>query len=201
MTAEAPESGNLNKHLSANPLQRFFIGRFLNTLRQALSGISYASLCEIGCGEGFVLKDLSDHGLLSGRRVTGMDPRQEALDFAGSFVPQVDFRRGSIYALPFKNKEWDCVLALEVLEHLDDPAKALQELSRVANYLVLSVPHEPFFQTANFLRGKNWKLWGNDPEHIHHWGMKGFRKLIQPYGEILKLEAPFPWLMAVLKAG
>lgn len=90
-------------------------------------------------------------------------------------------------------------MMLEVLEHLEDPAKALYEAARVGEYLLVSVPHEPFFMAANFLRGKNWSRWGSDEEHIHFWGKRTFRKLLEPYGEVLRFETAFPWLVALLK--
>ena len=90
-------------------------------------------------------------------------------------------------------------MMLEVLEHLEDPARALREASRVGEYLLVSVPHEPFFMAANFLRGKNWSRWGSDEEHIHFWGKRTFRKLLEPCGEILRFETAFPWLIALFK--
>ena len=88
---------------------------------------------------------------------------------------------------------------LEVLEHLEDPARALREAARVGDFLLVSVPHEPLFRAANFLRGKNWSRWGNDSEHIHFFGKKSFRALLEPHGEILRFETSFPWTIALLK--
>ena len=40
--------------------------------------------------------------------------------------------------------------------------------------VVVSVPREPVFCALNLARGKNVTRLGNDPEHINHWGRRGF---------------------------
>jgi SAM-dependent methyltransferase len=58
--------------------------------------------------------------------------------------------------LPFSDKSFDVVTALDVLEHLDDPHTALKELLRVArNLVVISLPNMYYFSFRfNFLVGK-----------------------------------------------
>lgn len=46
--------------------------------------------------------------------------------------------------LPFENASFDCVLSLQVLEHVANPLEAIEEISRIlrpAGLLLLSVPH------------------------------------------------------------
>ena len=46
--------------------------------------------------------------------------------------------------LPFENGSFDCVLCLQVLEHVDNPFEAMQEIGRAlrpGGILLLSVPH------------------------------------------------------------
>jgi SAM-dependent methyltransferase len=195
-----PESsGNLGKYRSSNPLQRFLIRCFLAKIRTLYKKLPQGFLCEVGCGEGFVLRDFLDQGLLKNIPVTGLDISEKSIRFAAALVPEVNFRTASAYEIPLGDKECRCVMMLEVLEHLADPGRALCEAARVGDFLLVSVPHEPFFMIANFLRGKNWSRWGSDEEHIHFWGKRGFRKLLEPHGEILRLETSFPWMIALLK--
>jgi SAM-dependent methyltransferase len=51
----------------------------------------------------------------------------------------------NIENLPFKDKEFDCAVISEVLEHVDDPVKALREAMRVADSVAISVPNESEF--------------------------------------------------------
>jgi len=49
------------------------------------------------------------------------------------------------------------VIALEVLEHLFEPGPALRRLVTMTHgALVLTVPHEPWFQLANLARGRSY---------------------------------------------
>ena len=198
-TSMPESSGNLGKYRSSNSLQRFLIRRFLAKIRGFYEGLPRGFLCEVGCGEGFVLRDFSDHGLLKNIPATGLDISEESLRFAATLVPEVNFRNASAYEIPLGDKQCRCVMMLEVLEHLEDPGKALREAVRVGDFLLLSVPHEPLFMAANFLRGKNWSRWGSDEEHINFWGKRSFRKLLEPHGEILRLETSFPWMIALVK--
>ncbi len=188
--------GNLQKYQSRNPLQKFLITRFLKTVENLLAPVPAGPLLEIGCGEGFVLKHLEEKGQLAGRNFTGMDLSREALSLAASRVPQARLAAASAYTLPFADKSFQAALLLEVLEHLEHPEKALLEAARVSRFAIVSVPHEPWFQAANFLRGKNLRHLGNDPEHIHHWGISSFRSFLESRSVIKAFSAPFPWLAA-----
>jgi len=92
------------------------------------------------------------------------------------------------------DNEFDSILLLEVLEHLEDPAAALREIFRVARHsVVVSVPNEPLWRILNFMRGKYWSDWGNTPGHINHWSRAEFISLISQFGEIISVHSPKPW--------
>ena len=57
--------------------------------------------------------------------------------------PKANFYYGSIYRTPFPDNCFDSALLTEVLEHLEEPANALQEAHRIlkpSGCLLLSVP-------------------------------------------------------------
>jgi SAM-dependent methyltransferase len=115
--------------------------------------------------------------------------------------PHLILKQVSIYELPYKDNSFDLVICTEVLEHLDDPQKALQEMVRVSKkYLLLSVPNEPIFMLSNFLRGKNWSRWGNDIEHINHWSSSSFQSFVSSKKlEVIRKRHPFPWTMLLVE--
>lgn len=97
------------------------------------------SLLDIGCGNG-ILCNRIEQKKSSLKRVVGFDRSLEALKYV-----KTEKRVGEIDQLPFKNKEFDIVCALEVLEHLNLETfeLALKEISRVAKKkIIITVPFD-----------------------------------------------------------
>ncbi len=191
---------NYKKHTSKNPLQKFLIGNFYKELISSIKDLGIESALDVGCGEGFTLNKLSENKI--GERLEGIDFQETAIEIGRKLHPDLTLKQGNIYGLEYKDNSFDLVMATEVLEHLEDPKKAFSELQRVSSrYVILSVPNEPLFMIANFLRGKNLGRWGNDVEHIHHWSSKSFQKFstLNSQLSILKVRHPFPWTMLLLK--
>jgi SAM-dependent methyltransferase len=94
---------------------------------------------DIGCGGGYTAK------LLESRwRSVAADLSQEALQFSRrrgvSLLCQVDM---TSFSLPFKNNSFDLVLALDVIEHVEDDVRALAECRRILKdngLLIVTVP-------------------------------------------------------------
>lgn len=187
-------SSNYNKHISDNPLQRYLIGRFHGKVAGILQRVAPYSVLDAGCGEGFVARYVQSQSDL---RIFGIDIDAEALRMALRLNEDLPVICGSVSNMPFSDNTFDLVLCTEVLEHLGSPEIGLKELCRVSRrWLVLSVPHEPFFCLANFLRGKNLRSWGNDPGHVNHWTMPAFRRFLEQECVILDLDTSFPWIIA-----
>ena len=158
--------------------------------------MEYQSLLDAGCGEGMTLRQLTDQ-LPS--RVTAFDIDPVCVEYARQGFPAVDFCVADITELPFEDKSFDLSIALEVLEHLPEPGKGLEELLRTTrSHIILSVPHEPFFSLGSLLRGKYLKHLGRHPEHIQAWSSRGFSKFLAGYNVKYKLLKSFPWLIAVI---
>lgn len=188
------ESSNYAKFQTANPVVRRLIDRFYGRVRASIGPPGPAAILDAGCGEGETLVRLAD---LLGPRVVAVDLSPEAVEFTARRLPAVEVSRASVYELGFGDDEFDLVLCLEVLEHLDDPDAAVAELARVCRgRLVVSVPHEPWFRLGSLLRGKYVSGLGNHPEHVNHFNPESLRALLAPRLEVLSLERSFPWLVA-----
>ncbi len=114
--------------------------------------------------------------------------------------PRGTFTTGSIYDIQQPDNSFDVVVAFEVLEHLHEADKALAEMARVASkYVVLSVPHEPFFCLANAARGKNLDIdpKGSDPDHRNFWSREGFGEFVSRELDVVQLTGSFPWTICV----
>lgn len=191
---------NYRKHTHRNPIQRLLLWNFFKSLLNLIASKKVDSVLDVGCGEGFTLNCLKEHGI--GKRLEGIEHSIGAIELGKKAYPDIKIKQGDIYKLPYQDNSFDLVLCTEVLEHLDNPSKALKELIRVSNkYLVISVPNEPFFMFAQLVRGKNWSRFGNDIEHINHWTMFGFPKFIKQNStaKILAKRFPFAWTMLLVE--
>ena len=93
------------------------------------------------------------------------------------------------------------MLAVEVLEHLPDPAGALRELARIARRdIVVSVPNEPTWRALNLVRGSYISDWGNTPGHIQHWSSKRFSTLVGEHFDVVTVRKPLPWTVVTARA-
>lgn len=184
---------NYVKHTSGNPLKKFFISNFYKTLLSQIKNLKIESVLDAGCGEGFTLNKLRENKI--GKIHEGIDYSKEAIYLGKKAYPNLHILQGNIYDLKYKDNSFDLVICSEVLEHLEDPQKALKELSRVSKkYILLSVPNEPFFYFFNYTQ------WGKDIGHINKWTFLGFKRLTQKEKlKIISLKLPFPWTIVLVE--
>ncbi len=185
------------KYRNENPVQRALIRRFVATLHELfLEAGPVSSVLEVGLGEGFISGYLSEQ--LPALRFTGIELDAADATRARRHFPRIEVHQGSAYDLGALPGGYDLVLCAEVLEHLDDPRRALdQMLGLRPRRLLLSVPHEPFFMLSNLARLKNVARLGNDPEHVNHWGRRSFRRLLTPRCDVLRVTTSYPWILAL----
>jgi 2-polyprenyl-3-methyl-5-hydroxy-6-metoxy-1,4-benzoquinol methylase len=185
------------KYRSKSRLKRGLIKNFVSKVHELfIESNPVTSVLEIGVGEGFLSGYLSEK--FTDKRFVGVDLNQDDIARLKKHFPRIEAHVGSVYELGFLNQRFDLVMCCEVLEHLDTPDKALDEIVKLApRRVILSVPHEPFFKLSNLLAGKNVRQLGNDPEHINHWNPRTFRELIEPRFEVLHLTTSYPWVLAL----
>jgi 2-polyprenyl-3-methyl-5-hydroxy-6-metoxy-1,4-benzoquinol methylase len=185
------------KYRNDNPVQRTLIRRFATALHDLmLEAGPLESVLEVGVGEGFISGYLSEQ--LPSVRFTGVELDAGDVERARRLFPRIEVRQGSAYDLAALGGGYDVVLCAEVLEHLDDPARAIGEMVRLEpRRLVLSVPHEPFFMLGNLARLKNVSRLGNDPEHVNHWNTRSFRRLLERQLDVARMTTSFPWILAL----
>jgi 2-polyprenyl-3-methyl-5-hydroxy-6-metoxy-1,4-benzoquinol methylase len=198
------EPDSLQDHIdknytSSNPIVRLVLDRLLRCLAKTLLDLDalYLSGLEIGCGEGNITQYLSKMGIIGNIVATDLQPKK--LQFAKYQNQNVVFIASDINSLVFKEGTFDYILAMEIFEHLTDPNGAMNELRQVAKknaFLIISVPHEPFFHWGNLFRGKYLRRMGRTPSHLNFWSRKQFRAFLTQHVKILEesVMETFPWL-------
>lgn len=189
-----------DKYNTKNKFAQKMMSGFFSALKECCNDITFSTMLEAGCGEGNIFRFMRENFPLS--HLEAFDLGEDVVAQAKVLNPSVSEQIFSkdIYSSGYADGSFDLVLCSEVLEHLEQPGVALAELMRITRrYLLVSVPKEPIWRILNMARFKYIKHLGNTPGHIQHWSASGFLKLLTPYGNIRKVEKPFPWTMVLLE--
>ena len=199
--AEGTVTGNTyDKYGSTNPVVKRLMGAFERTLDELFEQADPQSLLDVGCGEAVLTHEWAKR--LGERRVVGIDLDDPLLhaEWAKRQAPNLTYQVMKAENLPFADNEFDVASAIEVLEHVPDPAHTVAEMARVASgHLLVSVPREPLWRGLNMARGAYIKDLGNTPGHLNHWSKRSFVELLSQHGEVVEARSPFPWTMLLVK--
>lgn len=192
---ELPISGNVyNKYECRNIFCRLLMRGFWKALDGLIRRAQPRSIFECGCGEGY----LSLRLLKMGYDVQGCDLDPGIVALANRKAEQHGYGR------PFSVRDLqqpatesgiaDLVICCEVLEHVAQPEAALLAIGQLArDWVVFSVPREPYWRIMNLLRLAYVRRLGNTPGHIQHWSAEEFAALVSTRFEIIERRTPFPW--------
>ena len=117
-------------------------------LVRALCPEPSARILDLGCGNGYVASLLARLGY----RVIGVDVSEDGIALARRAYPEVEFYVCSVYEdrlAEIVKGEVDCVLALEVIEHLFWPARLFEQsylLLREGGWLIISTPYHGYLK-------------------------------------------------------
>ena len=115
----------------------------LNLLFLEQSGLltSDKNILELGCGTGLLTQALHQKGY----DILGSDLSQTAIDYAHRKYPELKFFAFSAEQIPYPDSSFDIVLSFDVLEHLHNVDKHLQEIRRVLKqngYYLFQTPNK-----------------------------------------------------------
>ncbi|HTN24267.1 MAG TPA: class I SAM-dependent methyltransferase [Solirubrobacteraceae bacterium] len=198
---EGTVTGNTyDKYGSTNPVVRRLMAAFERTLEELFVQANPQSLLDVGCGEGVLTHQWAQR--LGDKRIVGIDLDDPLLheQWKGRQAPNLTYQVMKAENLPFADGEFDVATAIEVLEHVPDPAHTVAEMARVASgHLLVSVPREPLWRGLNMARGAYLKDLGNTPGHLNHWSKRSFVALLSRHGEVIEARSPFPWTMLLVR--
>jgi 2-polyprenyl-3-methyl-5-hydroxy-6-metoxy-1,4-benzoquinol methylase len=197
-----PTGNTFDKYGSSNPVVRRLMAGFQATLDELFDQAAPQSVLDVGCGEGVLTLQWAER--LGSRPVVGIDLPDPKLESEWATRRRANLTFGAMRAedLPFSENDFELAAAIEVLEHLPDPERTLDEMARVAGkHLLVSVPREPLWRALNLARGAYLTKLGNTPGHLNHWSKRGFVSLLSRYGEVIETRSPFPWTMLLVRVG
>ncbi|HEY4003005.1 MAG TPA: methyltransferase domain-containing protein, partial [Candidatus Xenobia bacterium] len=100
---------------------------------QYLAGVLRREGCrailDVGCGAGFLCNPLAREGF----DMTGLDVSAHSLEVARRYddTGTVRYAQGTGEAISFADETFDAVCCMDVLEHVDSPARVVSEMARV----------------------------------------------------------------------
>jgi SAM-dependent methyltransferase len=191
-----------DKYGSNNPVVKRLMARFEATLDELFTLADPQAVLDVGCGEGVLVYKWAQR--LTDKRVVGIDLEEPSIQagWEERQAPNLEYKIMKAENLPFEDAAFDVAAAVEVLEHVPDPAHTVAEMARVAQrWLLVSVPREPLWRGLNMARGAYLKDLGNTPGHINHWSKRSFIELLSRHGEVVQARSPFPWTMLLVKLG
>jgi SAM-dependent methyltransferase len=128
---------------------------------------------DIGCRDGYWSKQLQSKNY----RVTSVDiePRYENASQLDADKP-----------LPYDDGKFDIVWCSEVIEHLKDPALAIQEMQRVTKTggrILLTTPNSYFLlMRLVYLLLRTTPQKTQNPGHLHFFDIKSFHRVLPEHG-------------------
>jgi 2-polyprenyl-3-methyl-5-hydroxy-6-metoxy-1,4-benzoquinol methylase len=198
----AATGGNVyDKYGTSNPIARRLMARFLADLDAMVERTGAREVHEVGCGEGELAIRLARRGLRA--RGTDAFPQvlQEARRRADAAGVEVDFEATPAERLEPARHAAELIVCCEVLEHLEDPDRALEVLAELARpWLIASVPREPLWRGLNLARLSYVGQLGNTPGHLNHWSRRAFVRFLTGRFEVVEVTSPAPWTMALCRA-
>ncbi len=159
-------------YIDKNLIQRFVHGSRFREVEKLIE-LTGGTILDIGCADGVFTNVVLAKS--KANKIIGVDVLKHSIAWAKNHWKKnkkMSFRVADAHKLPFKTGTFEAVVALEVLEHVFDPQKVVNEIKRVLKkdgYAVMLVPAEStlfkvvwFFWTKN--KGNIWK-----ETHIHHY--------------------------------
>lgn len=122
---------------------------------------------ELGCGMSYFPEMARRKGALS----YGVDFSAKAIQQLQLEFPQVKYMKCDATKTPFPNGKFEVVVSGEVIEHLEEPMKLVDEMARICKRggkIIISTPHLEF----------------DDPEHIWEFSEEDLKKMMGKYGSV-----------------
>lgn len=193
-----PAGNYFDKQGSRNPLYRALVSRFNACLLDLARQTGAREMLEVGCGEGHMSRLFAS----AGWRVRGADASRDIIRKARALTPEgaISYEAKAIEDLDPAADGAPLVAAIEVLEHVEAPDRALEHLRRLARpHVLLSVPREPLWRALNMARGKYLADGGNTPGHVNHWSAASFVRFVSTRFQVLAVRQPLPWTVVLAR--
>jgi 2-polyprenyl-3-methyl-5-hydroxy-6-metoxy-1,4-benzoquinol methylase len=152
--------------------QKFYFDNLFNPLKPYINKITSGKVLDVGCAYGFMLERMPDSF-----EKFGVDVSEYAISIAKKRLPSAVFVISDAEkSLPFQEETFDVVICNDVLEHLENPAMALENIKKVlkkGGILYINTPNLNSFRK---------KILGFADKKEHHISMFSHKNLLDLLG-------------------
>jgi methionine biosynthesis protein MetW len=130
------------------------------------------SVIDVGCGNAVFLK-LLQHKY----NISGIEVNKKRVTYCNNILGKDIVIQGNLeYGLPLEDNSYDTVVAMEILEHMDNPSQALRELTRISRKRVIfTVPYDEKIQYTLCIHCVKWTP---QTAHLHSFNWHNLSQLI-----------------------
>lgn len=149
------------ERVSVEASDNFVFQRSLLAYHEAAKHIS-GRVLEIGTGSGYGIEVVAPHA----QQFTTIDKHRPSDEIIQG--ENVEFKQASVPPLPFKDGEFDCVISFQVIEHIKNDQRFVDEVYRVlreGGKFIVSTPNISMSLTRN-------------PWHVREYTKEQFSKLL-----------------------
>tara|TARA_R100001530_G_scaffold127734_1_gene97061 strand:- start:11847 stop:12434 length:588 start_codon:yes stop_codon:yes gene_type:complete len=128
---------------------------------------------DIGCFNSPKLGELAE---IEGNEIHGIDHAKRVIDVMSLKFPNVNYKVGDCYELPYEDEYFDYIVSGELLEHLEVPQEMIAEAMRVlksGGTMAISTP---------YMEGRGQSLISD--EHLWSFGYADMSELFDQYGRV-----------------
>ncbi len=159
------------ERVSAEASDNFVFQRSQLAYHAAAERLS-GEVLEIGTGTGYGIRVVAPHA----ERFVTLDKHRPAnLPNLQREAQNVEFRTATVPPLPFDDNAFDFVISFQVIEHIEQDARFVQEVHRVlrpGGRFIVTTPNAPMSLTRN-------------PWHVREYRAEELRKLLQgPFAQV-----------------
>lgn len=153
-------------------------------LIKIINSIKYRSLCDIGCGAGYLLSALNK------KKICGIDNDEKALELASNYSKtfKIDLNNKN-----FKlNKKFDLITCYHVIEHIKKPENLIKNIYKMLNTNGHIIIGTPDFDSAMARLYKNKYRLLHDKTHISLFSLDSLCRFLRDNKfKIVQLDFPF----------
>lgn len=151
-------------------------------------GFRPKTILEVGCAGGHLSGLLAQ--IFPKAQITGVDVYGSAIKEAKKRFPNLNFKVADAHKLPFRTSSFDLVVSSETIEHVINPARMLEEISRVMRQngraIIEMDSGSVLFRIVwnAWIRFGKGKVWKN--AHLHPFKAAELDELIRSNGYFIK---------------